>query len=88
VLERNPAAEPLNSVVDAQKEQLGRIHIQYDPPKNPEHQKIYQMLKDIGALETIQQRYPIRRRSCRLAYPQQRWRLAINHLFGLNYCAT
>lgn len=55
VLERNPPAGPVSQVADARKEELGRIRIQYDPPKNPEHQKIYQLLKDIGALETVQQ---------------------------------
>jgi len=41
-------------VVDADREQLGRVRIQYDPPKNPEHQMLYERLKENQVLETIQ----------------------------------
>jgi hypothetical protein len=42
-------------LVDAERAQLGRIHVQYDPPKNPEHQQLYEMLKDNHSLEMVQQ---------------------------------
>ena len=36
-------------------DQPGRIRITYDPPKNPEHQKLYEMLKQDRALEMVEQ---------------------------------
>jgi len=48
-------AGPEGLVVEAERTRLNRIHIQYDPPKNPEHQKLYEMLKEQRALETVQQ---------------------------------
>jgi hypothetical protein len=54
VLER-PAGPAVETKADTKKEQLGRIEVQYDPPKNPDHQKIYELLKGIKALETVQQ---------------------------------
>jgi hypothetical protein len=36
-------------------EQLGRIRIEYDAPKNPEHQILYERLREQHVLETIQQ---------------------------------
>jgi hypothetical protein len=39
----------------AAQEQAGRIHIAYEAPKNPEHQKIYELSKERHALETLQQ---------------------------------
>jgi hypothetical protein len=52
----SPAAVANNSpAADAKKdEQLGRLRVQYDPPKNPELQGIYQRLKQNQTLETIQ----------------------------------
>ena len=41
-------------LVDADREQLGRIRIQYEPPKNPEHQELYERLKENQVLETVQ----------------------------------
>jgi hypothetical protein len=54
VLERGRPGRPDSLVVDADREQLGRVRIQYDPPKNPEHQKLYERLKENQVLETIQ----------------------------------
>jgi hypothetical protein len=55
VLERGASGRPESLVVDADREQLGRIRIQYDPPKTPEHQSVYELLKENQALETVQQ---------------------------------
>src|SRR5262245_43693275 len=40
--------------VKAESQQTNRIRIEYVPPKNPEHQNLYEMLKAHAALETIQ----------------------------------
>ena len=40
--------------VTANDDPPGPIHIDYVPPKNPAHQRIYQMIKDRHALETVQ----------------------------------
>jgi hypothetical protein len=48
-------AKPANPTAEARDEQLGRLRIVYEPPKNPEHQKIYEMLQQMQALETVQQ---------------------------------
>jgi len=40
--------------LNADKAQTNRIRIEYVPPKNPEHQNLYDMLKANLALETIQ----------------------------------
>jgi hypothetical protein len=55
LLPQSGAAEPESQEVDAERPRLGRIHIQYDPPKNPEHQKLYEFLKERNALEMVQQ---------------------------------
>jgi hypothetical protein len=55
VLERGGQGGPEGLLVDAEHEQLGRIRVQYDPPKNPEHQQLYQRLKELRVLETIQE---------------------------------
>ena len=34
--------------------QSGAIHIAYEAPKNPEHQKVYELMKERHALETLQ----------------------------------
>jgi hypothetical protein len=39
-LERGRPGTPGSLVVDADREQLGRIRIEYDAPKNLEHQKL------------------------------------------------
>jgi hypothetical protein len=39
----------------ADREQLGRIRIEYDAPKNPEHQILYERLRERQVLETIQE---------------------------------
>jgi hypothetical protein len=54
-LERGRPGGPSDLVVDADSEQLGRIRIQYDPPKNPEHLQLYMRLMQNRVLETIQQ---------------------------------
>lgn len=43
--------------VTAEREQWKPITIEYVPPKNPEHQKIYDMIKDRRVLETLQQMF-------------------------------
>ena len=53
-LERGGPVGPDRLVVDAVREQVGRVRIQYDPPKNPEHQMLYERLKENQVLETIQ----------------------------------
>jgi hypothetical protein len=48
-------AEPASPAANAKNdEQLGRVKIVYEPPKDPEHQKIYGLLKQVQALETVQ----------------------------------
>src|SRR5260370_33925759 len=54
-LERGRQGTPGSRVVDADREQLGRIRIEYDAPKNLEHQKLYQHLRQNQVLETIQE---------------------------------
>jgi len=38
----------------ATQEPTGRIHIAYEAPKNPEHQKVYELVKERHALENLQ----------------------------------
>jgi len=48
-------------LVSADKKQANRVRIEYLPPKNPEHQQLYDMLKAHAALETAQKLFsPIR----------------------------
>jgi len=54
-LERGRPGTPGSPVVDADKEQLGRIRIEYDAVKNLEHQPLYERLRQNKVLETIQQ---------------------------------
>jgi hypothetical protein len=54
-LERGRPGTPGSLVVDAGREQLGRIRIEYDAPKNLEHQKLYERLRQNKVLETIQE---------------------------------
>ena len=54
-LERGRPGTPGSLVVDADREQLGRIRIEYDAPKNLEHQKLYERLRRNKVLETIQE---------------------------------
>jgi hypothetical protein len=53
-LERGRPGKPESLEVDADREQLGRVHIQYEPPKNPEHLDLYMRLTQNQVLETIQ----------------------------------
>jgi Putative metallopeptidase len=53
-LDRGRSATP-GPVADADKEQLGRVRIEYDAPKNPDHQKLYERLRRNRVLETIQE---------------------------------
>jgi hypothetical protein len=53
VLERSQPGKPDRPAVGADREQLGRIRIQYEPPKNPEHQELYQSLQENRVLETV-----------------------------------
>ena len=54
-LRRGLPGRPESLVVDADREQLGRVHILYEPPKNPEHRELYERLKENQVLETMQQ---------------------------------
>jgi hypothetical protein len=54
-LERGRPGTPGSLVVDAGREQLGRIRIEYDAPKNLEHQKLYERLRQNKVLETMQE---------------------------------
>src|SRR5579871_4798034 len=45
---------PDDLVVDADSEKLGRVRIEYEPPKNPEHMELLARLKQNQALETVQ----------------------------------
>jgi len=54
-LPMNSAIHQKNEAADADEEQPNRIRIEYVPPKNPEHQKLYEMVKERGALEMLQQ---------------------------------
>jgi hypothetical protein len=61
VLDRAALGRPDTLVVAADSEQLGRVSIQYELPKNPEHQALYELLKENQVLETIQQMFgPVR----------------------------
>jgi Putative metallopeptidase len=55
VLQRGQPGRPESLQVDADREELGRVRVRYDPPKNPEHQALYERLKENQVLETIQQ---------------------------------
>ena len=44
-----------NAYVSADAARPNRIRIAYDPPKNPEHQALYDMIKERRVLETLQQ---------------------------------
>jgi hypothetical protein len=55
VLERAAPGRPDSPVVDAEKAQLNRIHIQYDPPRDPKHMILYATLMDHQVLEAVQQ---------------------------------
>jgi hypothetical protein len=46
---------PKSNMVDLDEERADRIRIEYVPPKNPEHQALYEMLKERHALEMLQQ---------------------------------
>jgi hypothetical protein len=41
--------------VDVDDERTNRIRIEYVPPKNPEHQELYELLKESHALEILQE---------------------------------
>jgi hypothetical protein len=61
VLDLGAPGRPDRLVVDADREQLGRVSIQYDLPKNPEHRELYERLKENQVLEAIQQMFsPLR----------------------------
>jgi len=53
--ERAAPGGPDSSAVDAEKFQLNRVHIQYDPPDNPDHKKIYETLIEHRTLQAVQQ---------------------------------
>jgi hypothetical protein len=55
LLQGRPRAGSGDAYVSADEAQPDRIRIAYDPPKNPEHQKLYEMLKQNRALEMVQQ---------------------------------
>jgi hypothetical protein len=45
----------LTTYVDADQERPNRIHIEYAWPKNPQHQMLYEMIRERRLLETVQQ---------------------------------
>jgi hypothetical protein len=51
----NGRADHQGVYLDADKERPNRIRIAYDPPKNPEHQMLFDMIKERRVLETLQQ---------------------------------
>jgi hypothetical protein len=54
-LERGRPGAPGSLVIEANREHIGRIRIEYDAPKNPEHQPLYERLRQHKVLETIQE---------------------------------
>ncbi len=50
-----PAAQEEKAAAPAAPEELGRIHIEYVPPKKPAHQKTYEEVKKRRVLERTQQ---------------------------------
>jgi len=55
LLRRNGPAGPESLYVNAEQARSNRIRIEYAPPKNPEHQMLYDMIREQRALETLQQ---------------------------------
>jgi hypothetical protein len=55
IRERGAPAASESPVVDDKKFQLNRVQIQYEPPKNPEHKKLYETLMEHQVLESVQQ---------------------------------
>jgi Putative metallopeptidase len=53
-LQAGAAAAGVDVYVTADDDPPGPIRIEYVPPKNPEHQKIYDMVKERRVLETVQ----------------------------------
>jgi hypothetical protein len=43
--------------VDANEARTSRIRIEYEPPKNPEHQALYEFIKERQVLETLQRMF-------------------------------
>jgi hypothetical protein len=55
VLNRSGPGEAGRPEVTTDDEQLGRIRIRYEPPKNPKHGELYERLRENQVLETIQE---------------------------------
>jgi Putative metallopeptidase len=53
--ERGGSRGPISPVVDPNRARPGQIRVQYDPPKNPEHLKLYQILMKHSVLEKVQE---------------------------------
>ena len=51
----NSALEQKSGAADADEERPDRVRIEYVEPKNPEHRKLYEMVKERRALEILQQ---------------------------------
>jgi len=49
------SADQNSNSLDVDEERPNRIRIEYVPPKNPEHQKLYELIKERRVLETLQE---------------------------------
>jgi hypothetical protein len=54
-LDRGQPGAPGGLVLDPDREQVGRIRIEYAAPKNPEHLKLYERLRENHVLEMMQE---------------------------------
>ena len=52
--ERGGPRGPVSPVVDPDRARPGQIRVQYDPPRDPEHLKLYQILMKHSVLEKVQ----------------------------------
>jgi hypothetical protein len=55
LLLRANAADRQTADVGVDEEQVNRIRIEYEPPKNPKHQAVYERIREHRVLETLQQ---------------------------------
>jgi hypothetical protein len=57
LLSTNGAPDRQSIYVDADRARTNRIRIEYEPPKDPAHQAIYELLKERQVLETLQRMF-------------------------------
>jgi hypothetical protein len=57
VLPDSGPADGRSVYIDAEEAQPNRINIEYEPPKNPKHQKVYDLIRERQVLETLQQMF-------------------------------